>query len=108
MGLYQGYKGLTAKFMDGTATERMGPETRDAYQVLGVFGHVSRMIVFGLTGYGILRTAIDYNPHKAVGLDGALRELANALYGPLLLGVVAAGLIGFALYSIAEARFRKV
>jgi len=69
VGLYQGYKGLTAKFMDGTATERMGPETRDAYQVLGVFGHVSRMVVFGLTGYGLLGAAIDYDPHKAVGLE---------------------------------------
>jgi hypothetical protein len=32
----------------------------------------------------------------------------SASYGPLLLGVVAAGLIGFALSSIAEVRFRHV
>jgi hypothetical protein len=86
----------------------MGPAIRGAYQILGVFGYVARMVVFGLTGYGLLRAAIDYDPHKAVGLDGALRELANASYGPLLLGIVAAGLIGFALFSFAEARFRKV
>jgi len=108
VGLYQGYKGLTAKFIDETATEKMGPKIRSAYQGLGVFGHISRMVVFGLTGYGLLRAAIDYDPQKAVGLDGALKELANASYGPLLLGVVAAGLIGFALFSSAEARFRKV
>jgi hypothetical protein len=108
VGLYQGYKGLTAKFMDETATEKMGPKTRGAYQVLGVFGYVARMVVFGLAGYGLLRAAIDYDPRKAVGLDGALRELAHASYGPLLLGVVAAGLIGFASFSFAEARFRKV
>jgi hypothetical protein len=29
-------------------------------------------------------------------------------YGPFLLGVVAAGLIGFALYSIADARYAKI
>jgi hypothetical protein len=108
VGLYQGYKGLATKFMDEAATEKMGPKIRDAYEILGVFGHVSRMVVFGLTGYGLLRAAIDYDPHKAVGLDGALRELANASYGPVLLGVVAAGLIGFALFSFADARFRKV
>jgi hypothetical protein len=86
----------------------MGQNIRGAYQVLGVFGYLSRMVVFGLTGYGLLRAAIDYDPRKAVGLDGALRELANASYGPVLLGVVAAGLIGFALFSLAEARFQKV
>src|SRR5665213_2865091 len=44
----------------------------------------------------------------AVGLDGALNKLSHNSYGPFLLGVVAAGLIGFALYSIADARYRKI
>jgi hypothetical protein len=29
-------------------------------------------------------------------------------YGPLLLGIVAAGLIAFALYSLSDARYRKI
>jgi hypothetical protein len=66
------------------------------------------MVVFGLIGYGLLRAAIDYNPHQAIGLDGALNKLSHNSYGPFLLGVVAAGLIGFALYSIADARYRKI
>jgi hypothetical protein len=43
-----------------------------------------------------------------VGLDGALSRLAHASYGPTLLGIVAAGLIGFAAYSIVDARYRRV
>jgi Domain of Unknown Function (DUF1206) len=43
-----------------------------------------------------------------VSLDGALTALVHASYGPVLLGVVAAGLIGFAAYSIADARYRRV
>ena len=35
-------------------------------------------------------------------------KLASCLYGPALLAVVAAGLAGFALYSMADARYRKV
>jgi Domain of Unknown Function (DUF1206) len=34
--------------------------------------------------------------------------LVHKSYGPVLLGVVAAGLIGFAVYSIADARYRKI
>ena len=43
-----------------------------------------------------------------MSLDGALAALGQASYGPVLLGIVAAGLIGFAAYSIADARYRKV
>ena len=64
--------------------------------------------MFTLIGYGLIKAAVDYDPNKAVGLDGALRKLAHASYGPVLLGIVAAGLIGFAAYSIADARYRKV
>lgn len=52
------------------------------------------MLVFALIGYFLVRAAIDYDPDKAIGLDGALAALRDASYGPFLLGVVAAGLIG--------------
>jgi hypothetical protein len=86
----------------------MSPTVERAFTVLGVFGHIARAVVFALIGYGLIKAAIDYDPQKAVGLDGALRKLADASYGPVLLGVVAAGLIGFAAYSLADARYRKV
>jgi hypothetical protein len=46
--------------------------------------------------------------HRAIGLDGALAMLSHNSYGPFLLGVVAAGLIGFAICSIADARYGKI
>jgi hypothetical protein len=108
VALYQGYKGLTRKFMDEANTAWMSRATERLYTALGVFGHLARMIVFALTGYGLLTAAIEFDPKEAKGLDGALAELARDPHGSVLLGVVAAGLIGFALYSIADARYRKV
>lgn len=105
---YQAYKGLAKKFLEDAKTGEMSEGVRKAYTALGVFGHVARAVVFALIGYGLIKAAVDYNPDKAIGLDGALRELADASYGPALLGVVAIGLIGFALYSIVDARYRKV
>ncbi|HEY4451956.1 MAG TPA: DUF1206 domain-containing protein [Solirubrobacteraceae bacterium] len=107
VALYQGYKGLAKKFMEQAETARMSRGVRQAYEALGVFGHLARMVVFGLTGYGLIDAAVEFDPHKAIGLDGALRELASNSSGPYLLGAVAAGLIGFALYSIADSRYRK-
>ena len=66
------------------------------------------MVVFVLIGYFLVKTAIDYNPEEAITLDGALGKLAHASYGPIVLGVVAAGLISFGLYSFADARYRKL
>jgi hypothetical protein len=108
VAVYQAYKGLSKKFLEDAKTGEMSPGIEKGYTALGVFGHVARAIVFALIGYGLLKAAIDYNPKEAIGLDGALRELAHASYGPALLGLVAAGLIGFGAYSIVDARYRKV
>ena len=86
----------------------MSSKVKRGFTAIGVFGHLARMVVFGLIGYGLLKAAIDYDPRKAIGLDGALNKLSHNAYGPFLLGVVAAGLIGFALYSIADARYAKI
>jgi uncharacterized protein DUF1206 len=108
VGLQQGYKGIKKKFLEHAKTEQMSEGVERAFTTLGLAGHLARMVVFALIGYFLLRAAIDYDPHKAVGLDGALKALSQASYGPLLLGVVAAGLIAFAAYSVADARYRKV
>ena len=108
MGRYQACKAIAKRFMDTFRTEQMNRRVRRAYAPLGVFGHLARAVVFVLVGYGLIRAAADYDPRKAVGLDEALRELARASYGPQLLGLVAAGLIAFAVYSSADARYRKI
>jgi hypothetical protein len=108
VGFEQGYKGITRKFLEKSRTEEMNESVKHTFTVLGVVGHLARMVVFVLIGYFLFRAAIDFDPDKAVSLDGALSALAQASYGPLLLGIVAAGLIAFAAYCIVDARYRKV
>lgn len=105
---YQAYKGLSKSFLEDSKTEQMSEHVERAFTALGVFGHVARAVVFALIGCGLIKAAVDYDPDKAVGLDGALRKLQEASYGPWLLGLVAVGLIGFAAYSAADARYRRV
>lgn len=107
-GLEQGYKAVTQKFLENSKTEEMSETTKDWFTRVGVFGHLARCVVFVLIGYFLLKAAIDFNPDAAVSLDGALSKLGQESYGPVLLGVVAAGLVGFGLYSLVDARYRKV
>jgi Domain of Unknown Function (DUF1206) len=108
VGLDQARKGLKKEFLEDSKTEEMGPGVRKAFTALGVSGHVARAIVFALVGWFLVRAAIDYDPDKAVGLDGALAKLGQAAFGPVVLGIVAAGLICFAAYSVADGRYRRV
>jgi hypothetical protein len=108
VALYQGYRGISGDFLDDSKTEEMSPKARKWIEWLGTFGHCARLVVFGLVGVFLINAAIDFNPKKAVGIDGALAKLAHASYGPYLLGIVAAGLIAFGVYSLTDARYRRI
>lgn len=108
IALYQLYRGLSQDFLKDAKTEKMGHATRRWYKWLAVFGHLARTVVFGLVGIFLIKAAIEFDPSKAVGLDGALAKLAHQSYGSVLLGIVAAGLVAFALYSLADARYRRI
>lgn len=107
-GVYQGYKGIGRTFCEDSQTERMSAEVRRTFTALGVAGYCARGVTFLMIGYGLIKAAVDYSPKSAVGLDGALQELIRASYGPVLLGIVAAGFLAFALFSIADARYHRV
>ncbi len=108
VALYQGYRGVTKKFLDDSKVGEMKPKVKEWVTRLGVIGHLARMVVFGLVGTFLIKAAVDFNSRAAVGLDGALAKIVHRSYGPFLLGVVAVGLIAFALYSLSDARYRKI
>jgi Domain of Unknown Function (DUF1206) len=108
VGLYQGYRGITKEFLEDSKVEEMRPEVKTWIGRIGTIGHLARMVVFGLVGIFLIKAAVEYDPRAAVGLDGALAKILRLSYGPVLLGIVAAGLIAFALYSLSDARYRRI
>jgi hypothetical protein len=108
VGLYQGYRAFTKDFLKEAKTEQMSPRVKAWIKWSGVFGHLARMVVLSLVGAFLIKAAVEYDPSNAVGLDGALARVQHASYGPYLLGVVAAGLIAFGVYSLSNARYGRV
>jgi hypothetical protein len=102
IGVWNLYRGVARKFDDKW---KGGPDWGVA---AGVVGHLARFVVFLLIGVFAVKAAVQYDPQEAVGLDGALRKLADASYGGLLLGVTAAGLVAYAVYCFLDARYRDV
>ena len=75
---------------------------------LGRVGYAALGVVFTIIGILLIVAAAQYDPKKAVGLDGALKDLLRQPFGPVLLIIVALGLIAYGLYSFAEARYRRI
>lgn len=106
-GLVLIWEGIKHKFEKYLEMERMSPRTREVVEVLGTVGSVARGVVFGAVGVFVVAAAVTFDPHKARGLDRALRELADTPAGPWLLVAVALGLVAFGVYGFAEAKWRR-
>jgi hypothetical protein len=107
-GLWNVYRAFTTKFEDKWRSGQMSETERTWGRRVGVAGHVARGVVLGLIGWFIVKAAVEYDADEAIGLDGSLQKLANAAYGPYLLGATAVGLICYALYCLVDARYRDV
>jgi hypothetical protein len=107
VGLAMIYEGAKRKFLDNLDMSRAAVGTRKTVTRIGMVGTIARGAVFGLAGALVIEAAVTFSPSKAGGLDRALHTLAGQPYGKLLLSVAAAGLLAFALYGFAEARWRR-
>ncbi len=107
-GLYIGWRGVSGKFRKRLKAIEMGPAAKRWVRGIGTVGNVARMLVTLMIGVFLIAAARQHDPGQAVGIDGALKRLADRSYGPILLVVVAAGLAAYGLYSLAEARYRRV
>jgi hypothetical protein len=107
-GLYNAYRGLKKKFTKRWNTESMSPGAQRWGERSGVVGLLARGVVFTLIGAFFIKAALEYNPRDAIGLDGALQKLAHQAYGEWLLGLVAVGLLAYAIFCVVEARYRRV
>lgn len=107
-GLYVGWRGLAGKFRKCLKSLEMGRAERRWIRWIGAVGMVARMLVMATIGVFLIAAARGHDPNQAVGIDGALKRLADGSYGRVLLVLVAFGLASYGVYSFAEARYRRV
>jgi hypothetical protein len=102
-GLYQIYLAVTYNFDQLFKTYALSPDERKFAIQAGRLGTIARGIVFAIAGFFVFLAALYARPNAAQGLKGALDFLARQPYGLWLLGIIAAGLILFGIYSVMTA-----
>jgi hypothetical protein len=75
---------------------------------LARFGIVARGLVFLFMGWFLVRAGMERDAGRVGGVDASLAAMAAQSYGPILLGVVAVGLIAYGLWELANARYREI
>jgi Domain of Unknown Function (DUF1206) len=107
-GCYLAYQAWQKRFAKNLRLGPASPRTRKVVLWLGQAGGIARGAVAVTAGIFLVVAAIDTNPRQAKGVDSALRTLAHTPLGPVLLILVALGLVTFGVYSGCEARWRDV
>jgi hypothetical protein len=106
--VFNGYRALTQKFEEKWYVDDLSERARTVVSGASSVGLAARFVVFGLIGLFVVKAAYEYDPNEAIGLDGALRKIADGSYGGVLLGALAGALLCYAVFCFVEARYRRV
>jgi hypothetical protein len=107
-GLYRISKGVTLDVDDELDMAGMSRARVTWTKRLGAVGEIGRGVGFGLVGFFLLRSAMNYNAAEATGLDGALRRLAVESWGVVVVVVVGIGFAAYGLFCLATFTHRRL
>lgn len=99
-GLWQLVKAIKADFLRQLERDAAA---RPLVMWLGRAGYAARGIVFILMGWFFVQAGFASDASEAGGMDAALRSLSGGLRS-----VIALGLLLFGLFSLVEARYRRI
>ncbi|MEG4202002.1 DUF1206 domain-containing protein [Microcoleus sp. Pol12A5] len=102
---YEAYK---AKFRRHFKLEEMSQTEQNWATRLGRFGIAARGIVFVIIGFFLIQAARLSDASQTKGLGEVLAILGQQPFSPVILGLVPLGLIAYGIYSVIEARYRRI
>jgi hypothetical protein len=105
-GLYQCYRAVTRE--KDSRVDLTRTRLRPVMEVLGIFGLLSRGVMFTVIGVYLTRAAWGLRAQYAVGIAGALDTLRHQPYGDWALGTVAAGLMTYGAWQVLKEPYRRL
>jgi hypothetical protein len=105
---YQVWSGVGRDYVDRMAVDDAPKWVRRLVLASGAVGIPARALVFLPVGVFFMVAAVQADPSRADGLDRELTSLTGSIWGDAVLGLCAAGLLVFVVYSALETRYREV
>ncbi|MEG4006503.1 DUF1206 domain-containing protein [Microcoleus sp. Pol11C1] len=102
---YEAYK---AKFRRHFKLDEMSPTEQKWATRLGRFGIAARGVVFVIIGFFFIQAARLSDASQTKGLGEVLAIVAQQPFSPVILALVPLGLIAYGIYSVIEARYRRI
>lgn len=104
-GVFHIVKGYTARF---ERYMNLPPSKRDWMRPVCRFGLAARGVVWMIIGAFFLQSVWQASNGTVAGMEEALNAVRQAAFGQVLLGIAAAGLFSFGVYSMLEAAYRRI
>ena len=107
-GFFQFYKAYTNDYTKKFDLTSLGEKKRrESIKKTAKFGLSSRGVILLIIGYFALQAALSSNPSQIKSTSEAFSFLRESSYGPWLMGLVAAGLVAYAIYMFLMAKYRR-
>jgi hypothetical protein len=98
------YTAWSERFLKKIDGKDQGGNTGTAFKWLGKAGYAAKGVSIGVIGALFVYAAATHEPKKSGGLDEALHEVLDQPFGPVLLTLVALGIIAYGLFAFARAK----
>lgn len=102
-GLYQIYRAYSGKFSKHVNSSSLPADQQNIVFRTGQIGYTARGVVMAIIGYFLMRAALQSNSNAVRGTEGAFDLLASM--GPVVLAVVALGLMAYGVYMLVQAKY---
>lgn len=96
--------GWTERFRDHLGPGGTAGKDGSAYVVFGKVGYLAKGVAYAIVAGLFLWAAVSHDPQKSGGLDQALSKVVHQPFGPVLLGLIAAGIACYGLFCFAWAK----
>ena len=108
IGIYQFTRIKEDKFQKKFSSKALSEEKRKrTIYNSAYFGLASRGVIFLILGFFSIKAAYTSDPNKIKTTEEVFSFIKESSYGSWLLGIVAAGLISYAIYTFMLAKYRR-
>lgn len=107
-GIFQFVKAYKNDYYKKLGLASLGDEKkRESIKKTAEFGLSARGVILLIIGFFAIKAAVNSNPSEIKTTQEAFSFIQESAYGPWLMGLVAAGLVAYAIYMFLVAKYRR-